>query len=462
MPAGNAPSGAAAWVIMGDRRVLSNVCGLQSDIVHSRHRLGSQRRSAFRVLAAATLLFSASLATPVSATQGVKKSGLTELTVRSNEEEVQTDAPMLVTVSIDKQNLRFYRGTQKLETSKVSSGKPGHDTPMGVFSILEKRKRHRSNIYSGAPMPYMQRLTWSGIALHESNSVPSWPASHGCVRLPAAFAKKLYNLTERGAHVLIAREELQPAPIRHQALFQPVAIGARMASLRETIDGIANGGLLDGLPVMEFGDEEADLDAPIRIYITRNTRREVTRDLQRMLNKLGYEAGEADGLYGGGTAEAVIRFQKAKGLAPTGMLSDELMDAVYTASGEKRPLPGMLYVRRGHQPVFSAPIGIRKPQEPLGTHLFLASGDSAKLDWLSVSIASRVPQSVIRDHKLTVEGSGDLVRTNPLEMLDRLIIDTRTRERIAAMIGHGASFAVSDNGLGTETGLGTDFIVQVH
>lgn len=417
---------------------------------------------AVKLATAAALLLSTAWPMPASATQGTKKSGLTELTVRANEDDSQANAPMLLTVSLDKQQLRFYRGTTKLETSKVSSGKPGHDTPMGVFSILEKKKYHKSNIYSGAPMPFMQRLTWSGIALHQSNSVPSWPASHGCVRLPASFAKKLYSLTERGAHVLIAREELQPTPIRHKALFQPVAIGARTASLRETIDGIANGGLLDGLPVMEFGDEEADPEAPIRIYVTRNTRREITRDLQRMLNGLGHEAGEADGLYGRGTAQAVIRFQKATGLAPTGMLSEELMDAVYAASGEKRPLPGMLYVRRGHQPVFSAPIGIREPQEPLGTHFFLASGDTEKLDWLSVSLSSRIPRSVIRDHKMTVEGTGDLVRTNSREVLDRLIIDVKTRDRIAAIIGHGASFAISDNGLGTETGNGTDFIVQVH
>ena len=417
--------------------------------------------NAVKLLAATALLFTTAWAMPASATQGAKKSGLTELTVRADDES-QANAPMLVTVSLDKQQLRFYRGSLKLETSKISSGKPGNDTPMGVFSILDKKRYHRSNIYSGAPMPYMQRLTWSGIALHESNSVPSWPASHGCVRLPGGFAKKLYNLTERGAHVLIAREEVQPAPIRHKALFQPVAPGARMASLRETIDGIANGGLLDGLPVMEFGDAEASPDSPLRIYVTRNTRREITRDLQRMLNGLGFDAGEPDGLYGSGTADAVIRFQKARGLAPTGMLSEDLMDAVYAASGEERPLPGMLYVRRGHQPVFSAPVGIREPQEPLGTHFFLASGDTEKLDWLSVSLASRVPGSVIRDHKLAVESTGDLIRANPREVLDRLVIDMSTRDRIAAMIGHGASFAVSDNGLGTETGTGTDFIVQVH
>ncbi|WP_162841466.1 L,D-transpeptidase family protein [Salaquimonas pukyongi] len=416
---------------------------------------------------AAALLLSSALVTAALATsalaakQAAGKSGLKELTVRSGEDESQANAPVLVTVSIDNQQLRVYRGTDKLAASRVSSGKPGYDTPMGVFSILEKKRRHRSNIYSGAPMPYMQRLTWSGIALHQSNSVPSWPASHGCVRLPGKFAKQLFNLTERGAHVLIAREMLQPAPIRHKALFQPGAAEAKMASLRDTIDGIANGGLLEGLPV-EKPEQTAEIPKPLRIYATRITRREITRELQRLLNRLGHEAGEVDGLYGKGTAEAVIRFQKAQGLAPTGMLSEELVDTVYSTAGEERPLPGMIYVRRGHLPVFSAPIGLRNPKEPLGTHFFLASGDKEQLNWLSVSMAGRIPPSVVRDHKLEVEGSGQLVRSNPRTALDRLIIDAKTRERIALMIGHGASFSVSDNGLGTETGWGTDFIVQLR
>ena len=79
------------------------------------------------------------------------------------------------------QTLTVYDGDQVIATSKVSTGKAGHTTPSGVFSILEKRKYHESNLYSNAPMPWMQRITWSGVALHESNSVPNYPASHGCV-----------------------------------------------------------------------------------------------------------------------------------------------------------------------------------------------------------------------------------------------------------------------------------------
>ncbi len=126
-----------------------------------------------------------------------------------------------IIVSKDSQSLAVYDGAKVVATSKVSTGKQGHDTPTGIFSVLEKRKYHESNLYSNAPMPWMQRLTWSGIALHESSSVPNYPASHGCVRLPAAFAKSLYQMTTRGVHVIISDEAVSPQPITHASLFVP-------------------------------------------------------------------------------------------------------------------------------------------------------------------------------------------------------------------------------------------------
>ena len=126
-----------------------------------------------------------------------------------------------IVVSKDRQSLAVYDGDKVVATSKVSTGKRGHATPSGIFSILEKEVYHESNLYSDSPMPFMQRLTWSGIALHESNSVPNYPASHGCVRMPKAFAKMLYQMTERGVHVVIADQPLVPQPFEHAMLFQP-------------------------------------------------------------------------------------------------------------------------------------------------------------------------------------------------------------------------------------------------
>ena len=122
---------------------------------------------------------------------------------------------MQLVVSLKKQNLTIYKNDKVVGRSRISSGKIGHRTPKGIFSIIQKRRFHRSNIYSGAPMPFMQRLTWSGIALH-LGQVPGYPASHGCIRLPSAFAAQLFRSTQMRTHVVIA--DGSPAP---QVLLHP-------------------------------------------------------------------------------------------------------------------------------------------------------------------------------------------------------------------------------------------------
>lgn len=110
---------------------------------------------------------------------------------------------VLIVVSLPQQQLHVYRGGVRIGRSTISSGRAGHDTPPGVFTILQKKKMHRSTLYDDAPMPFMQRLTWDGIALH-AGRLPGYPASHGCVRLPDAFAKALYEVTEHGGVVVVA------------------------------------------------------------------------------------------------------------------------------------------------------------------------------------------------------------------------------------------------------------------
>ncbi len=112
------------------------------------------------------------------------------------------EGPVSIVVSIPDQRAYVYRGGTLLGASTVSTGSNGHETPTGSFTILQKKEFHRSNLYSNAPMPYMQRLTWSGIALHAGH-LPGYPASHGCIRFPAAFAKELYALTALGGDVLV-------------------------------------------------------------------------------------------------------------------------------------------------------------------------------------------------------------------------------------------------------------------
>jgi lipoprotein-anchoring transpeptidase ErfK/SrfK len=130
-------------------------------------------------------------------------------------------SPLLLVVSIRRQKVRVYDANGEIASSRISSGRPGFDTPTGVFSILEKNVYHVSNIYSGASMPYQERITWSGIAFH-AGVVPGFPASHGCIRLPFAFSKKLYGLTKLGSRVVVTSEEVVPIAFDSPKLFKPL------------------------------------------------------------------------------------------------------------------------------------------------------------------------------------------------------------------------------------------------
>ena len=105
-----------------------------------------------------------------------------------------------IVVSIPLQRAFVYRGGTLIGVTTVSTGRPGHETPVGTFTILQKRREHYSNLYNNAPMPFMQRLTWGGVALH-AGQIPGRPASHGCVRLPLAFARHLFGATSMGGEV---------------------------------------------------------------------------------------------------------------------------------------------------------------------------------------------------------------------------------------------------------------------
>jgi len=135
--------------------------------------------------------------------------------------DVDNGEPMTLVVSLKKQKVDVYRGMTLITTSNVSTGMPDHATKAGVFSILEKQRIHHSNMYSGAPMPWMNRITWSGTALH-AGVVPGYPASHGCIRLPFSFAPKLFQITTVGDNVIVTRDRLAPQLIEHPVLFQPL------------------------------------------------------------------------------------------------------------------------------------------------------------------------------------------------------------------------------------------------
>jgi hypothetical protein len=128
--------------------------------------------------------------------------------------------PQQIVVNIATQRVTLYSNGVQVAQGGVSTGVPGHPTPLGVFSIIEKDRYHHSNIYSGAPMPFMQRITWSGVAMHEG-VLPGYPASHGCIRLSHDFAQKLWPVTKLGVRVIVARHEVAPVEFKHAKLFVP-------------------------------------------------------------------------------------------------------------------------------------------------------------------------------------------------------------------------------------------------
>jgi len=387
--------------------------------------------------------------------------------------------PLLLTVSLSHQTIDVYRGTTLVMTSRVSSGMPGHETKPGVFSILEKQVFHHSNIYSGAPMPWMQRLTRSGTALH-AGMVPGYPASHGCVRLPFSFAPRLFKMTAVGENVLIASDRLMPKLIEHPHLFQPRPRPRALAMAHDKefswrrSDGSSEES--DGavvLPVVlakEVGamigtteqrssenpeqvststepspsDDKGDAiaPAPLRILVTRRTQRDQMIGLQYTLSAMGYlKRQNFDGTFGKATVAAIMAFQKANGLTETGALNGDFVKKVYAAAGKSEPPEGHLFVRQGFNRVFDAPIALRQPSQALGTHLYtalnFAPGDT-KTRWIAFSL----------------EG-GDSAT-----VLDRLEISDEVRQKISENLTPGSSLIVADTSVDSAVlPEGDDFLV---
>src|ERR1700733_6565538 len=151
--------------------------------------------------------------------------------------------PLQIIISIADQRVSLFDNGALIARSPVSTGTQGHPTPLGVFSVISKQRWHRSNIYSAAPMPYMQRITWSGIALH-AGVVPGHPASHGCIRLKNDFAVRLWHLTKRGTRVIIAHGDVQPVEITNPHLFQPKAVSDSPEFQPATVAGKSTSGSL--------------------------------------------------------------------------------------------------------------------------------------------------------------------------------------------------------------------------
>ena len=174
-------------------------------------------------------------------------------TAKNARPEDPPKGPLQIIISIADQRVSLFDNGALIARSSVSTGTQGHPTPLGVFSVISKQRWHRSNIYSAAPMPYMQRITWSGIALH-AGVVPGHPASHGCIRLKNDFAIRLWHLTKRGTRVIIAHDDVQPVEITNPHLFKPKAVASSPEFQAVTVAGKSRQRGNDGSLVYEGAD----------------------------------------------------------------------------------------------------------------------------------------------------------------------------------------------------------------
>ena len=372
--------------------------------------------------------------------------------------------PLTLVVSLREQKLDVYRGTGLVISSKVSSGKRGYDTKAGVFSILEKQRYHHSNLFSGAPMPWMQRLTWSGTALH-AGIVPGYPASHGCVRLPFSFAPKLFQITTLGENVVVTGDRVAPKLIKHENLFQPaprVAEDAMAFSGQdELVTGIIPAAAAAENPEQAASEVEPALQsaaaAPLRILVTRRTERDEIIDTQYLLASLGYlKPQNFSGRLGDETQTAIKAFQKANGLRETGAFSDDLAKKVHAVAGKPQPPAGHLFVRQDFRSVLDAPIAFLDPERSLGTYVFTALGfapGSGEARWMAISLEGGDPAKVLDRIQIPADApSGDFRAID-----GRLLAHCRRHERqfgypLGGRGFHGVGQSHTGNGRGRTAG----------
>jgi hypothetical protein len=346
-------------------------------------------------------------------------------------------------------------------------------------------------------MPYMQRLTWSGIALH-GGVVPGHPASHGCIRLPYGFAERLFGLTRLGMRVIVAPGDVAPTAITNAALFQPKAdagavAAARAAEAQETTKKAneariaavkASREAAQGMVPVRVAENlklraDAQLDAADRelAWASSAEAKEQAADVR---NKAAALATELSARLAAAKAELQPKLD-AVGPAREAAVAAEAVRAAANEEARKtaRDLEPMsifisrrtqhLYVRRGFEPIFDTPVTIRDVDRPIGTHVFTATARARgdlNMRWSVVSLVGGHSDVGLGDshdlargdrHRNEASPSGDLVSAK--EALNRVSIPQETVDRIDETISPRSSLIISDEPLSPETGQGTDFVV---
>ncbi|HKS60829.1 MAG TPA: L,D-transpeptidase family protein [Xanthobacteraceae bacterium] len=402
--------------------------------------------------------------------------------------------PLLAVVSLRSQRITVYDAEGWILRAPVSSGQKGRETPAGIFSVIQKNAEHYSNLYDDAYMPHMQRLTWSGIALH-GGVLPGYPASHGCVRMPFDFAARLFDATRMGTRVILAPGDAAPVEIAHPALFAPKPGVAALAAARAAEANEAARKADQARLVVVTAMREA-ARAGVSVRIAENLRRRAEEQLAAAEAAIGAAtSAESKAQAEAAKAEAVARIAELQAqwadaraelqpkldaippLRDTAVAAEAVRAAAAQAAREValdlEPVSVFvsrktqrLYIRRGFEPVLESEVTIVQPDRPIGTHVFTAMErvkDGASLRWSVVSLdegprgvaelRSRVRGGPAQDTTPVATGHGAATA------LDRIVIPPDALERISGMVSVRSSLIISDEEFSPETSKGTDFIV---
>jgi len=342
-----------------------------------------------------------------------------DLTKKAHSEGLPKGSLQII-ISIADQQISLYDDGALIARSSVSTGVEGHPTPLGVFSVISKQRWHRSNIYSAAPMPYMQRITWSGIALH-AGVLPGYPASHGCIRLTNDFAIRLWNLTKRGTRVIIAPDDARPIEITNPHLFA-------------------------SKPKVASGPPESRAAAAAGNSIVA-----AAATYTPLMSNAGTQ--EANNVRVADSPPARVAPQKVVPIS------------IFVSRRLSR-----LFVRQGFTPLFDVPVKIQSPEEPLGTHVLTVmefQKEGAPIRWTAVSVPEKLPRTSESSTKGRKASAKRIIETPRMLLsanaaLDRVELSQDVAERISELLTPGSSLIISDYGISDETGKDTDFIVVTH
>jgi hypothetical protein len=422
-------------------------------------------------------------------------SGPTERSVMSVERP--QDEPIMAIVSLRKQRITIYDANGWILQAPVSSGQKGRETPAGIFSVIQKEAEHYSNLYDDAFMPHMQRLTWSGIALH-GGIVPAHPASHGCIRMPYDFAERLFEITRVGMRVIVSPGDVAPVAIAHPALFRPKPDAAAVAVARAAeADEAARKADEARLAARTAIREAAQARVPVRVAENLKLRAETqlaateSAAASAASTEAKEQAEDAKAKTAAKFAELAERLVAAKAelqskLDAVGPLREAAVaaetarvvaeEAARKAARDQGPVSVFisrktqrLYIRQASQPLLEIPVTIREAERPIGTHVFTAmerTGGDIEMRWSVVSLVGALSDGSVPNHATPLRGGlgedAEPTSTDPggaKEALDRIAIPQDTLDRIAEMVSPRSSLIISDEALSSETGNGTEFVV---